>query len=105
MANALYINNDNLLVLDGLKDTYPGQTGFINDATVTADVIDPAGTTIESGISLDYITGSDGKYVGVIEDDVLTTTGQHTCTVTVDAGNDKIAEFNLEVRPEERGTT
>lgn len=105
MANRLYIDNDNLIILDGLKDTHPDVDAFINDATVTADVMDPGGTTLESGISLSYISGTDGKYVGVIEDDLLTSTGQHTVTVTVDAGNDKIAEFNLEIRPEERGTT
>jgi len=30
---------------------------------------------------------------------------ENNIKAAADAGNDKIAEFNLEVRPEERGTT
>jgi len=104
----LYINNDNLLILDGLKDATPGVDAYVNNATVSAELKDPDGSTVSGAgsIAMSYVTGSDGKYFGVIEDDVPLVEGaSYTATIDVDAGSDKIAQFNPELRAKEREDT
>lgn len=61
----LYVDSDNLIVADGLKDL--AQNVFINDGTVTGLLIDSAGATVASStFTLNYKAGSDGKYQGTL---------------------------------------
>ena len=57
------IGSTNLVTLAGHQDLVSGD--YINDASVTASVLDCDGEAIIS-IPLDYISDSDGNYQGVI---------------------------------------
>ena len=64
----IYLNNDSLIELVGLKDTVLNT--FINDATVTATIYDDTGTEV-TGISwpltVPYVTSSNGEYRAVLD--------------------------------------
>ncbi len=62
----LFRDNDHLVELDELTDIVDGS--FVNDAAVTADINDLDGNSIASGITLTYVTLSNGKYQGIIQD-------------------------------------
>ena len=101
----LYLNNDNLLILDGLKDKTPGVDAYVNSATVTAELKDQDGNTVSGAgtIPMSYVSGSDGTYFGVVEDDVPLEKGAlYTATIDVDAGSDKVAQFNPQLWARER---
>jgi len=65
MISRLYVNEDNDIVLDGLKKSVADT--YVNDATVTFQVTDSAGTVMVSPTAMSYIADSDGKYWGVID--------------------------------------
>lgn len=60
---------------------------YLNDATVTWELTDSNGSTVDSG-TCDYQTGSNGTYLGTIESDTtsgLTLNTLYTLTVTLSA--------------------
>ena len=64
--SVIYKDNDNDIVYDGLRKANPHQ--WINDATLEftlkdSDFVNVSGAV---GISMDYVAGSNGKYVGVL---------------------------------------
>ncbi len=86
----LTLTTDNLVSLEGLTDQSSGG-GFVNTATVTARVLDKAGVVLASGISLPFVSGSNGNYEGTIQDTVLAVQGEMvTIEVTAIAGASKL---------------
>lgn len=71
----LALESDNIITWDGLKN--PITKEFVNDATVVATLYTAANSAVTgaTGISLAYVSGSNGRYQGVIEDDVELTDG------------------------------
>jgi len=62
MAN-IYLSNDNLLSIEGLKNSSSGS--YLNDATVTATLKDSGGTTVTGQtfpVTLSYIAQTNGNY-------------------------------------------
>lgn len=81
---SLWTGNDNLIILDQLKDESTGS--FVNNATVTVESItDSSGNTISGvtfPISMSYVTGSNGKYQGILEETAsLTDYTRYTVTI------------------------
>lgn len=76
--SALYVGNTSIIELDGLAD----QDGvYQNDATVTLETLVDKRTGAEvQGISLpltlSYVSGSNGKYQGMIPHDADVTAGR-----------------------------
>ncbi|NOY63051.1 MAG: hypothetical protein GXP10_07865 [Gammaproteobacteria bacterium] len=65
----LYISNDNLATLDALKNAADGT--WINDATVTATLVDATGSPVTGQswpLALPYVAGTNGRYQGILED-------------------------------------
>lgn len=62
----LHVGEDNLIEWLSMQDA--ADDSYINDATVTATLKDPAGAAVTnaSNISLSYVAGSNGDYQGVI---------------------------------------
>lgn len=100
----LYLNNDNVLELDALKNGL--DDSFINDATVTCTLQDEDGTEVAGEswpISMLYVASSDGKYRCTLEDGLmLSNDTKYVAIVNVDAGADLIGEFRLKLYAEYR---
>jgi hypothetical protein len=97
----LYTENDNLLTLDKLYNNDPNVDDYVNDATVTVTLKDSDDSEVSGQTwptTLSYVSGSNGKYVATLEDDLsLTADANYTAEVNVDAGSDIIAKFYLEL--------
>jgi hypothetical protein len=66
-TQTVYIGNDNLLKLTGLKKQ--AATAYDNDAVVTAVVTTRAGVEVEGQnmpVTLTYVEDSDGDYTGIL---------------------------------------
>lgn len=93
----LYISEDNI-VYWGDRDT-PGSglydnnlRSYVNDATVTFLVKDSAGATVSnSSGTCTYVTGTQGCYEGVLEDNAsLTENSTYYLQITATASSDRI---------------
>lgn len=64
----LYILEDNVVEMNGLTDAITGE--YINDATVTFSLKDASDNVVSSlsGVSMAYVTDSNGIYRGTIPD-------------------------------------
>jgi len=85
MIDDIYLLNDNLLVVDGLKNEADGS--YINSATVTCTLVDGGGTPVTGQtwpLPVVYQPSSNGKYIGTLED-TLNLTESQTYTAKVDA--------------------
>lgn len=77
MTDNIFINNDNRIVLTGLKNE--STDAFENGATVTMTLYDSANTEVTGQswpATLTYITASDGNYEGTLDDGLSLTDGQ-----------------------------
>jgi len=80
-----WIGSDNVIWIKQLRDVVEPTT-YINNATVTAVLKDEDGTEVAS-ITLEYVSGSEGEYVGQIAASVSLTDGaQYTLTITIVGG-------------------
>lgn len=96
----VYIGNDNLLTVDALTNAATG--AYVNNATVTATLKDADGTNVSGQtwpLSLAYVSGSNGKYQGVLEDGLDLTEDNrattHTCVIDIDAVGDQVGHFEI----------
>jgi len=84
----LVLLSDNLLKLDGLKNS--DTLAWINTATVTARVLKPDGAEVAGPtwpVTLAYEAASNGVYKGTLPDTMTLTAGwQVTIEITADAG-------------------
>lgn len=88
MAEGIYVDNDNIITLVGLKNKVSG--AWINDATVTVTLQDEDGNEV-SGQSwpatLSYVSSSNGNYRATLEDVLnLLPDVEYTAEVTADGG-------------------
>jgi hypothetical protein len=97
MTKIIYNENDNLIVIEGLRDTStPG--GYLNAATVTATLNDSTGAPISgaTNISCNYVSGSNGDYEGTIQSTVsLVNEPGYTLVVDSDEGG-AVGHWELE---------
>ncbi|MCK9470011.1 MAG: hypothetical protein M0Q49_11405 [Porticoccaceae bacterium] len=100
----IFIGNDNLIVVDGLKNV--GSGAFINNATVRGTLKTMAGDPVEGQtwpVTMVYKPESQGVYQGVLEDDLPLTNGtSYIVEVTADAGSDQIAKWEIVVKARNR---
>lgn len=91
----LLVGNDQVLTADKVKDVETGD--FLTGAAVTARILDLDGNEVSGQawpLTLSFVAGSEGKYTGIIEDDVGLVVGEeYDVEVTVDAGADSKALF------------
>ena len=92
MALQFAIGTDNSVKIIGLTDNDDGT--YVNDATVTGNLYHESDlvTPVDNGsdITLSYIAGSDGGYLGHIPDDVVWVEGhKHVFRATVVSGTKK----------------
>ena len=94
MRALLTLQSDNDIKITGLSDADSG--AYLNTAMVTYAIKNEAGTTITGGTgTLDYQTGSNGNYLGVVDASVVvlnsavpfTLTGTFFIEITVVQGN------------------
>lgn len=71
----LYVGNDNEVMFGGVQDA---DGNFVSNATVSMTLADPASPTVNllgSAVTLSYVTGSNGRYRGVIQSTVALVAG------------------------------
>ncbi len=93
----IFIANDNLIQVIGLKDSTTG--AFQNSATVTANIFDKDDALIDGPIAMAYLAASNGNYQGTIEDTVAFVKNVlYTAKIDVDAGGGLKAHWELPLR-------
>lgn len=90
MSNVkLYVGNDLLIELGGLKNKATG--AFINTAIVSVTVLDRAGAEVSGQawpLAVPYVSASDGVYRETLVDTLGIVAGKtYTVQVTADAGD------------------
>lgn len=100
MTEKIYISSDNLLTVDALYDSVAGD--YVNDATVTATVVDRGGNEVSGQswpVTLSYVALSDGKYQGVLADSMSVSKGKtYEVRVSVDGGAGKALEIRRRLK-------
>jgi len=95
--SVIFIDNDNLIELIGLKDI--ALDAFVNDATVQITLTDTAGDEVAGQswpVTLNYVAASDGNYRATLEDGLVLTPGRkYTAVVTADAGSDLLGKWTV----------
>lgn len=102
--NPIYIGNDNLFVVRGLRNRATGD--YVNDGTAELTLLDADGNEISGQtwpLSLTYIAGSNGDYQGTIEDDIDVEDGEEGTAVVDLTGDSLTATLELPVIFGERG--
>ena len=90
----IYIANDNVLVLDGLKDIV--SDAYVNSATVTAQLKTTTGTDVGGPLALGYVPGSSGRYRATLEEDLpLEDQTAYEVHIDADAGSDLKAHWEV----------
>lgn len=94
MGKPIYVANDNLVQLFGLKDERTN--AYVSGATVTAQLRDAAGVAVGGAITLTYVAGSNGDYAGVVPDTTALVAGdRYTAEITADNGADQRGFWTL----------
>lgn len=71
----LYVNNDNDVIFGGVQDA---DGNFVSNASVSMTLVNPASPLVNllgSPVTLNYVTGSNGRYRGVIQSTVAIVAG------------------------------
>ena len=90
----IYIDNDNVLVVDSLKDVVA--EAYVNTATVVAQLKDADGANVGGEITLAYIAGSHGRYRAMLEEDLaLEDQAAYEVHIDADAGSDLKAHWEV----------
>ena len=113
MSLLVYIDNDNLLTVDGVQLSPPAGL-FINTANVTATIKDEIGAPLAGTpaplvfplvfpwvfpLGLVYVAGSDGKYTGILEDTLaLIANDEYTLCVDICAGTNLKAHYEASAK-------
>lgn len=104
MAEIAFVASDNLLELDGLQDE--AADSYLNSATVTVTLVDEDGTNVTGQswpTTMTYVTSSNGKYQGTIEDVAALSHGaQYTAKITANGGAGLMGYWELPVQAETR---
>lgn len=93
-----FVANTNNLDLIGLRNAATGT--YVNDADVTVTVRDKAGSEVLGEtwpLTMDYVTGSQGDYRGVISHETALAAGQwYTAEITANADGASVAFWDFE---------
>ena len=96
--------SDNLLILEDLRDeleVLKGNEGWVTSGTVQARLFDSAGQEVEGQtwpVAMSYVAGSSATWVATLEDGLSLTAGAgYRAVVDVDAGQDRVRRFTLDV--------
>ncbi len=84
MVQVLYKENDQVIELSGLKDAIADT--FINDATVTASIVDSAGDDLAGmtfPATMTYVSGSEGVYRVTLEETLVVNVGQFVKAIII----------------------
>jgi hypothetical protein len=103
MALGVYFSSDNLLEVTGLKNAASGN--FVNNATVTANIVDSDGNAVTNAtnISLSYISGSNGNYRGTIPDTAdIDRSAEYVAQITADGGAGLKAYWEIDLQSQVR---
>ena len=96
----LYIDNDNLLSVTGLKNASSGS--YMNDATVTATLVDSTGTTVTGQtfpVTLSYVADTDGNYQATLEDALSLNEGSvYTATISATTSSGLSASWQMTMK-------
>ncbi len=107
MAETIYIDNDNLLRLSGLRNEATGD--YINSAVVTVTVIDSGDVNVVGQawpLTLVYVASSNGRYEGTLEETlVLIAAASYTAVIDAVFGGDLKAHWELPLTAEVRTGT
>lgn len=99
-----FVANTNLLELQGFKDEVAGT--YINDATVTATVLDETEAEVSGvtfPVTLDYVAASKGDYRAVLSEDLALTADKfYTAVITADGGTDRTGVWRFPFRAQHR---
>lgn len=100
----VYVDNTNVLQLDGLQDAI--DSSYINDADVTFSLVDKDAAELDGQTwpaDMDYVATSNGNYRGFIENDVELVAGQtYRAIIEVDAGTNRIGHYEFPFVPKIR---
>lgn len=69
-TGTLYLYNDNVIEVTGLRDSNAATGVYLNAATVTATIKTRSGTAVTGvtfPVTLDYVTDSNGDYRGTVD--------------------------------------
>ena len=95
--SVIFIDNDNLIELIGLKDI--ALNAFINNATVQITLTDTAGVEVSGQswpVTMNYVAASDGDYRATLEDVLVLISGRkYTAVITADAGSDLLGKWTV----------
>lgn len=100
---SLYLNNDNVLVVDKYRDAV--DDGFVNDATLSFLVRDEDGDVVQDSSDMRYVEDSDGRYTGVISANSLDFEVGAIYEVTIvdlNGGSDPVYEERVKMRCKNR---
>jgi hypothetical protein len=93
----LYLDNDNGLTLRGLHTKNPKT--YVNDGTVGVTLRDSSGDALAGQswpLAMSYVAGSDGDYVGTLEDTLVASVGDVGTVEIALAGSSLIGNIELE---------
>lgn len=103
-VNVIYTANDTVIEVKGLKNEVTG--AFLNSATVTATLVDAAGSQVAGETwpkTLSYVTGSDGIYRATLPYTMsLAAGGRYEAQITANGGSGLRANFALPVLAKSR---
>lgn len=101
----IFIANDNILELDGLKNAASG--AYLNAATVQATITDwttgDAIANVTNPVTLSYVAASSGKYRATLDKVAGFTVGQKVRIVITAAEAGIDARWEFEARARRRG--
>lgn len=90
-----FVSNDNVVQLDALADV----DGYINNATVAAVINTKAGVEVVASFTLTYVTASNGRYRGTIEEDAAITSGtEYVLVVSATASSDRKGSWSVPLK-------
>ena len=92
---SLYLSNDNLLELNGLRNSTAATGTYINDATVTVTLKDASDNEVAGEtwpLAVGYVSASDGIYRAILQN-TLTITAGASYTAEVSADGDSLQAF------------
>ena len=100
----IYLNNDNLLSVSGLKNASSGS--YMNNATITATIKDSGGVNVSGQtfpVTLTYLADSDGNYHATLENTLSMADGTiYKATISATSSSGLYAEWEMEIKATKR---
>lgn len=94
----LNVGEDNLIRWDRLEKASDGT--YPSDATVTFDLYSRSGTALVSGVSMSYVSGSTGRYQGILLASAYTLVAGTEYEIRINASGPGVGHRRIRVRAE-----